>query len=219
MKKNINLAAMLDCSRNAVMNLTSLKNYIDILSKFGYSRLMLYTEDTYEIKDEPYFGYLRGRYSRDELKEIDHYSKEKGVEVIPCIQTLAHLNAIYRWECYSKINDCNDILLLDDEKTYDLIEKMFITISECFTSRIVNIGMDEAHMMGLGKYLDLHGYQNRNEIFLKHLRKVVSIADKYGFKPIIWSDMFFRMACKGEYYEKDAVIDPKVVASVPENLV
>jgi N-acetyl-beta-hexosaminidase len=177
---------------------------------------MLYTEDTYEIEGEPYFGYLRGRYSHDELKEIDCYAASKGIELIPCIQTLAHLNAIFRWTTYAEINDCNDILLLEDEKTYQLIDKMFETLSECFTSRIVNVGMDEAHMMGLGKYLDKHGYQNRHQIFLKHLDRVVEISTKYGFKPIMWSDMFYRMACKGEYYEKDAILDPEVIKLVPK---
>lgn len=212
------LSVMLDCSRNAVMNINTLKKYIDILAKFGYNSLMLYTEDTYEIKGEPYFGYLRGRYSHDELKEIDCYAASKGIELIPCIQTLAHLNAIFRWTTYAEINDCNDILLLEDEKTYQLIDKMFETLSECFTSRIVNVGMDEAHMMGLGKYLDKHGYQNRHQIFLKHLDRVVEISTKYGFKPIMWSDMFYRMACKGEYYEKDAVLDPEVIKLVPKQL-
>ena len=212
------LSVMLDCSRNAVMNINALKKYIDILAKFGYNSLMLYTEDTYEIKGEPYFGYLRGRYSHEELKEIDCYAASKGIELIPCIQTLAHLNAIFRWTTYAEINDCNDILLLEDEKTYQLIDKMFETLSECFTSRIVNVGMDEAHMMGLGKYLDKHGYQNRHQIFLKHLDRVVEISTKYGFKPIMWSDMFYRMACKGEYYEKDAVLDPEVIKLVPKQL-
>lgn len=41
---------MLDCSRNAVPNLSSLKKWIDLTAAFGYNMLMLYTEDTYEIK-------------------------------------------------------------------------------------------------------------------------------------------------------------------------
>ena len=64
---------MLDCSRNAVMKVSSVKKYIDILARLGYDTLMLYTEDTYEVENQPYFGYLRGRYSKAELKEIDAY--------------------------------------------------------------------------------------------------------------------------------------------------
>lgn len=39
-------------------------------------------------------------------------------------------------------------MLAEDETVYELIDKMFVTISECFTSRIINIGMDEAIMIG-----------------------------------------------------------------------
>ena len=84
----------------------------------GYNQLYLYTEDTYEIKDEPYFGYMRGRYTENELKEIDDFAFSFGVEVIPCIQTLAHLNGIFRWKEFKKINDINDILLVDDKEWF-----------------------------------------------------------------------------------------------------
>lgn len=155
------LGVMLDCSRMAVMNLPTLKKWIDIMADLGYNTLMLYTEDTYEVANQPYFGYLRGRYSKEELREIDSYAFEKGIELIPAIQTLAHLNNIFRWRPYSQIKDCDDILLAGDEKTYALIEDMFATLEKTLRTRIVNIGMDEAHMLGRGKYQDIHGFENR----------------------------------------------------------
>ena len=100
------LGIMLDCSRNGVLTVPSGKRYIDILSRLGYNCLMLYTEDTYEIPEQPYFGYLRGRYTPKELKELDSYAREKGIELIPCIQTLAHLNTIVRWSTYKAFNPC-----------------------------------------------------------------------------------------------------------------
>ena len=44
---------MVDCSRNAVMNLTALKRFVKVISALGYDTLMLYTEDTYEVDGEP----------------------------------------------------------------------------------------------------------------------------------------------------------------------
>ena len=211
------LGVMLDCSRNAVMTVSSVKKYIDILERLGYNTLMLYTEDTYEVDNQPYFGYLRGRYSQAELKELDEYAAAHNVEMIPCIQTLAHLNAAVRWKTYKAFTDVNDILLCEDERTYALIEDMFTTIEKCFTSRIVNIGMDEAHMVGLGKYLELHGYQNRFEILLRHLKKVCQIATAHGFKPVMWSDMFFRLANGGKYTCGNT-FDKSVVDLVPQEV-
>lgn len=209
---------MFDCSRNAVLKVSAVKKYIRLLAVMGYDTLMLYTEDTYEMESEPYFGYLRGRYTKAELCEIDGYARIFGVELVPCIQTLAHVNAITRWERFKPIIDCNDILLIDDEKTYGLIDKMFQTLARCFTSRKVHIGMDEAHMVGLGKYLDEHGYQNRFDVLYRHLKRVLEIADKYGFSCTMWSDMFFRLAHKGLYEPTESEMPKSVKDVVPKNL-
>ena len=208
---------MLDCSRNAVMNVKSIKKWIDITCDLGYNTLLLYTEDTYEVDENPYFGYMRGRYSQEELMEIDQYASERGMELIPCIQTLAHLNAIVRWPAYAEHVDTDDILLAGDEAVYQLIDQMFAAISRCFTSRTVNIGMDEAHMIGRGKYYDQHGDHNRYEILLEHLKKVSDIGRKYGFTLIMWSDMFFRIA-GGDYYNSEAEINHSVREEIPDNV-
>lgn len=209
---------MIDNSRNAVMNLEAVKMMIDLLEKMGYNLLMLYTEDTYEVNNQPYFGYLRGRYSKNELKELDAYGKEHGVELIPCIQTLAHLNAIMRW-CYSNICDANDILCVGEEKTYELIEDMFATLNECFTSKTVNIGMDEAQMIGLGKYLEKNGYRNRVDILMEHLERVSQIARKYDYTLCIWSDMFYRLTAGAYEGLKDKhEIDSAIAEKIPENV-
>ena len=211
---------MLDCSRNAVMNLKSVEKYADYLSSFGYNTLMLYTEDTYEVNNEPYFGARRGRFTKDELKEINAYCLRKNIELIPCIQTLAHLNAIFKWREYAYHNDTADILLAEDERVYALINNMFETIAECFTSEYVHIGMDEAFQLGLGQYLIKHGYKDRFEILTTHLNKVVEIGKKYGKKCIMWSDMFFRLASGGDYYDEKNLfkVTDKIKSSVDKDV-
>ncbi len=209
---------MLDMSRNSVMKPEEVKKFAKTISSFGYNMIELYTEDTYEVEGEPYFGYMRGRYTKAELRDMAEYCDSIGVELVPCIQTLAHLNQIFRWTEYEAINDTEDILLVENERTYELIENMFKTLSESFTSRLVNIGMDEAHLVGLGKYLDRHGFENRFDIIRRHLCRVIEIANKYGFKPQMWSDMFFRLANEGRYYGKGAVITDEIKAAVPEGV-
>ncbi|MBQ9117960.1 MAG: beta-N-acetylhexosaminidase [Clostridia bacterium] len=219
MQQNNRFGVMLDMSRNAVMKVDEIKKYAKTLKAMGYNMIQLYTEDTYEVDGEPYFGYLRGRYTQEELKEVVSYCNGLDMEVIPCIQTLAHLNQIFRWKTYyADMLDCNDILLVEEEKTYALIENMFKSIRKCFTSEYVHIGMDEAHMLGLGKYLDKHGPERRFDILLRHLQKVVDIAKKYGFKPLMWSDMFFRLEHKGEYYGKDFKVGDDVRKLVPKEV-
>lgn len=213
------LGVMIDCSRNAVMNVNSIKEFADILKKMGYNTLMLYTEDTYELNDNPLFGYMRGRYSKEELKEIDAYCNSIGIELIPCIQTLAHLNCIFKWEEYEDIRDCDDILLMENDKTYTLIERMFETLSECFTSKKIHIGMDEADRAGTGKYQEKYGTCDKFEAINKHLHRVCELAGKYGFEPMIWSDMFVKFALDtNDYYDIKDHSEIKNKAKLPENV-
>ena len=74
---------MIDNSRDAVMNVGCVKKYIRILEKLGCDFLMLYTEETYEVDGEPYFGHHRGRFSKAELRELDAYAREHNVELLP----------------------------------------------------------------------------------------------------------------------------------------
>ena len=212
------LGAMVDCSRNAVMSMDGIKRFIDKLHIMDYNMLMLYTEDTYEVNGEPLFGYRRGRYTKSELKEIDAYADGKGIELIPCIQTLAHLNQLFLHGMYYEIRDTDDILLVDCERTYELIENIFSTLKECFKSRYVHIGMDEAANLGCGKYKNLNGEKSQVEIFCKHLNRVCDIAKKYGFTPLMWSDMFFSMSFGGRYYVKDGTVPKDVINAVPQGV-
>lgn len=213
------IGVMVDCSRNAVPTVETLKQFIDMMNELGYNMLMLYTEDTYEVEGQPYFGYMRGRYSRQELKEIDDYCYARGIECVPCIQTLAHMNAFVRWNEVQAYTDCNDILLVGDERTYQLVDDMFAALSKTFRSKTIHIGMDEAHMVGRGKYLDKNGYVPPYQIMQEHLKKVQEIADKYGYESLIWSDMLFRLVNNGEYYtDNPEILGPEAREALPEHV-
>ena len=201
------LAYMADCSRNAVLNLNSAKKMIEVLALMGYSTFELYMEDTYEIEDQPYFGYFRGRYTVAELQEIEAYAADFDLTFVPCIQTLAHLSAFVKWGVkeVQELRDVEDILLIGEEKVYNLIEGMFKTMSQLRTRKI-NIGMDEAHLVGLGRYLIHHGFQNRSLLMCQHLERVLDIADKYGFHCQMWSDMFFKLMSADGQYDRDVEI-------------
>ncbi len=211
--------AMFDCSRNAVMKPETVKTIMRKMAIMGLDTLMLYTEDTYEVPQRPYFGYLRGRYSHEELAELDQYAEKLGIEIVPCIQTLAHLAQALKWNVMAEYRDTEDILLADNEKTYEFIEELIAAASRPFRSKRIHIGMDEAHGLGLGRYLDLYGYQRRFEIMLRHLEKVLAITQKYGLEPMIWSDMFFRLGSKtGDYYDLESQIPEDIIEKIPKGV-
>lgn len=196
------IGVMLDCSRNGVLNINYLKKELIKFSGLGINKLYLYIEDIYEIEEEPYFGAYRGRYKQVEIKELCEFASNLGIEIVPCIQTLAHLRAFLRWPVAKKYRDTEDILLVEDEEVRILIKNMLKSIASCFKSKEIHIGMDEAHSIGLGEYLKKNGYKDRNKLIHEHLEYVMSCIKELGKEGIIWSDMYFRLKSKtGDYYD------------------
>lgn len=209
--------AMLDASRNAVLTVKGIKDLLRKMAVMGLNTLMVYTEDTYEVKDYPYFGYMRGRYTEEELRACDAYASDLGIEMIPCIQTLAHLTEALKWNYAIDIRDTADILLVGEEKTYQFLEKIIEAAAKPFKSNRIHIGMDEAHQLGLGQYLEKNGYEERFSIMNRHLEEVVSITKKLNLHPMLWSDMYFRLGSKiGSYYDLEANIPEEVIDSIPD---
>ncbi|KAJ2756189.1 hypothetical protein IWQ56_006353, partial [Coemansia nantahalensis] len=102
------LALMIDCSRNGVLSVKSIWAMLRNMALMGYTMLQLYTEDTFKVAGEPFFGYLRGGYTQDELRVVDDYAFNMGIEVVPCIQTLGHLGQMLQWPRYAGLRDTNE---------------------------------------------------------------------------------------------------------------
>ena len=213
-----NLGLQLDLSRNGAMNVPGIEKMMDYLALMGYQQLYLYMEDMYCLPGREYFGYMRGRYTPEELKLLDDYAAGYGMELIPSIQTLGHMEQYLRWEESADVRDTARELLADSEDTYQFVEAMIKAATMPFRSNKIVLGLDEAHNLGLGKYLDRNGYVKKEEIFYRHLKKVFEITDRLGLEGMIYSDMFFRMAAPdGGYYCRETVMPKEIIDQIPQN--
>ena len=214
-----NFGIMLPINSKAIMSLPSMKKFFGIIAKMGYNQVFLYTEDKIEVDHEPYHGYMRGGYTQKELMELDDYAKSIGIELIPCVQTLAHLSGLSLWSNEYKM-DAHDVLLIDDERTYTYIDNLFATCRKCFRTDRIHIGMDEANWLGLGKHLKLHGYEEKISMIKRHLARVNEIAAKHGYKsPMIWSDMLFYGWNNGVYVVPKQEVPEEYKEIVPKNVI
>jgi len=210
---------MYDNSHGALCNIETMKFTIRKMAMMGLNMFMMYSEESYEVPEYPYFGYLRGRYSYDEVKELDDYADMFGVEIIPAMQALGHLSNTLRWSAFKEIADTGDCLLVGEEKTYEFIEAMIRASAAPVRSKRIHIGFDETMSLGTGKYMTKHGYRPRIEIYLEHLIKVAEICEKMGLTPLIWSDMFFRLKGSAHGYAYDnAEIPEDIAAKIPKNI-
>lgn len=197
---------MQECSKN-VMSVEGLKEFIRQSALMGYTYLEVYTEVSYEVPGEPYFGYMKGRFTQAELKELVAYGEKLFVELVPSVQTLGHMGQLFKFG-YWDVKDTQNILRVDSEPTYRLIENMLKSLSECYRTPRINLGMDEAYYLGSGFY---HWFVDDSRpdpvvLYVRHLKRVLEIAKKYGFtQPAIWFDNLFGMLNKGYITPPDEI--------------
>ncbi len=188
------------------------------MAVMGLNMLMLYCEDNYEVKEQPYFGYMRPTYSQDDMRRMDDYAYELGIEMIPCIQTLAHMPDALRWDVFYSIRDYEECLLVGEEKTYKFIDDLIRNASAPFRTKKIHIGMDEAWKLGKGQYLEKHGLCDPSELMREHLGRVMEIIRKYDLEPMMWDDMFFRVFGDGNYRQTATPVPEHVKSMVPPEM-
>lgn len=208
---------MYDCSRNSVPKVETVKLIIRRIAMMGLNALMLYTEDVYSVPGVPALGHYRGRFSAQEMQAIDDYAGLFGIEVIPCIQTVAHLERLLRWRTMCEVRDDKETLYVGKDETYDLIEKMIMAVSTPLRSRRIHLGLDEAHGLGLGRRLNERGYETKCNLMREHLARILEICGRLGVKPMMWGDMLFRMhVSNNDYYDENVILPLEMGKVIPD---
>lgn len=197
-------------------NLPAFKEYLDMLSLMGYNMAMLYTEDRLELPNYPYFGHLKGRYTVEEIKELDDYAFDYGIELVPCLECYGHMAEYLIWDAARSIKDTASVLRAREEKTFEFIEELIKTASSAVRSKRIHIGMDEAADMGRGKFMDKNGYVPAMQIFEEYMERLIQITDKYGLKAMMWSDMYIKINSKiNSYYDTEVEFPQEVIDKIP----
>lgn len=212
------IGVMIDLSRNSVMTVASLKKFMRYMARMGLNQLIMYMEDTYILPDEPKFGYMRGGYSQQDLRELDDYAFDLGIELIPSVQALGHMEKVLRYSEYNDVRDTANCLLTGVPETALFLDKIFRFLSETFRTRQINVGLDETHDLGLGKSLALYGYQKQSDLFFAHLNTVADLAAAHGLHIMFYSDMLFKLhGTSGGYYDPSLVVTPEMRSQIPQN--
>jgi hypothetical protein len=97
-----------DLAKNKIYKRETIEDTLLLLSVLGYTKAYFSIEDAVVLDDEPYYGYLRYRYTGEEIEKIDAFARSVGVELIPQIPCLTgFLSAI----CNSKNQNFRELFL------------------------------------------------------------------------------------------------------------
>lgn len=188
------MGLMLDLSRGKVFTVDTIKKIATNAKAFGYTYINIYIEDLITLDDYPQFGYLRGKFSDSEIREIVSHCEQLGLEIYPAIQTLGHFEHFLRWEESNELKDTGQVLNVLNKETHHFLEALIKKCSSLFPSKKINIGMDEAFDLGQGTVLRSGNKMSQKELYTMHLNYVVDVCKQNGYENIkIWSDMLFNI--------------------------
>ncbi len=128
------LGVMVDMTENAVMKPSAVKRFCRLLAALGYNALTFKTVKGDKIRDTLDFDTFAGRYTAEELRELDSYAASLGIDLIPCV-SFSELPAYESAEAFESA-----------------IDRALCICTENLQSRKVCFGFDRPALPGCGPY-------------------------------------------------------------------
>ncbi len=217
---------MIDYSRT-FWNVGQTKKYIDALSYYKMNKLHMHLTDDqgWRIEIDKYSGLTEiaskfdtayhelpereGYLSKDDIRELVQYAKERNVEIIPEIEMPGHTTEVF--SAYPNLSCTGErlsvhpffkgpgihkkIFCAGKEETFEFLENVLSEVIELFPSEYIHIGGDEAPKTYwetcplCQKRIKDEGLKNEDELqswFIKRIEKFMNSKNK---KLIGWDEI------------------------------
>lgn len=184
---------MLDVSRDKVPTMRTLYDLIDRLASWKVNQVQLYSEHTFAYQQHAEVHAAASPFTADEIRDLDAFCRERHIELVPNQNCLGHMNRWLLHDRYRALAIAPDgfvdpyglghaAMTLDPAHpgSLTLIRELLAELLPLFSSRRVNIGLDETWELPrerLGEYF----------AWIATLRALPELADR---EVIIWGDMF-----------------------------
>ena len=136
-----------------------------------------------------------GYYTKEDIREIVEYARQRHIEVIPEIEMPGHseeVTAVYpELSCDGRPSD----LCPGNEKTFEFIEAVLTEVMEIFPSEYIHIGGDEAGKAGwktcplCRRRMEDEGLKDVDELQSYLIHRVEAFVNSRGRKIIGWDEI------------------------------
>ena len=212
---------MLDISRDKVPSMGTLKQLVEILEKFNYNQLQLYTEHTFAYSKHEAVWKDASPMTAQEIRELDLFCAMHGIDLVPNQNSFGHLE---RWLVKPEYNHLAELphggaplpwggfkkdpttLCPTDPASLEFLAGLYDELLPNFESRLFNIGCDETFdLLGEGRSAAAVKEKGEGRVYLDFLLKVADLVRKRGKRPMFWGDVILR--------------HPELVPELPKDLI
>lgn len=198
---------MLDVSRGKVPTLETLKGLVDVLASLKLNTLMLYVEHTFRFRRHPQIGKGASALDAETIRALDDHAAARHVELIPCLQSLGHMDHILTLPRYRELaeTEMGWTIAPTHPGGRALIEDLYDEFLPNFRSPRMNANCDEPWDLGRGQSRERSEALGPGGLYLEHVRFLRETAARNGKQTMIWGDVVHA--------------HPKRIPEIPKDLV
>lgn len=199
---------MLDVSRGKVPTEQSLVELIELCAVLRLNVLMLYTEHTFRFRRHPEIGREAGSLDADTMRRLDHTAAEHAVELVPCLQSLGHMEHVLSLPAYRDLaeTDMGWTIAPTADGTYPLLADLYDEYLPNFRSPLFNANCDEPWDLGRGRSAEQSERLGPGGLYLEHVRRIRELAARNGKRTMIWADVVHAHPERVEDLHRDLVL-------------
>lgn len=182
-----------------------IKSHIDFAKENGYNAVFVYLEAAVRVDCVSYFSEDH-TYSVEEIKEIVAYGNEKGIDIIPALENLAHMENFMRYPQLAFMSECQDAEVdgrgirtglgdcacVSNPKAMEFLDTYYSQVIPLFTSQYVHAGLDEPFDFAVcDKCMErVRNGESKQELFFEHVMRTYKLVKSFGKTMMMWDDFF-----------------------------
>lgn len=194
---------LLDVSRDKVPTMRSLLAIIDWLASLKINELQLYMEHTFAYRGHRRVWREASPLTAAEVRRLDAYCRERFIELVPCQNTLGHMerwlkHARYEplaeatgpWRSpFGDIRTTKSTLNPTDRRSLGLVGSLLEELLPCFSSRRVNMNCDEPFELGQGRSAAICTRRGVERVFVDYVAALRRIVARHQRRMMCWADV------------------------------
>jgi hypothetical protein len=182
---------MIDMGHGPLPTESEVKRQIDFLARWKANQYYIYSEGAIELDGYPLLN-PEGRFSKEQIRRIVAYGRERHVDVIPFLELYGHLHDLLRIELYSDLGAFPHSVELDpaNPKVTTLLADWAGQIADLFPSPFVHVGFDETWR--IEDVAKKRGNTTPAELFAGQLGNVAKLFTQHGKTVMAWADVMVK---------------------------
>jgi hypothetical protein len=200
---------MLDVCRGKVPTLETVFRLVQYLASVKVNCLQFHMEHTFAFRRHPDIGRGKGAFSAEDVMKLKEYAARYHVELQANLQSFGHMSNILSLARYGDLAESPGrpwSVSPGRRETYEFLDELFSEYLPCFDADIFNANCDEVWDLGEGRSRKLVERRGAGRVYADHMKKVRSLAGKYGKRLAMWADYCLKYPETLRLLPKDVIL-------------